>query len=331
MTSTFIITEDVKDLSVPELRSKFVQISNDVARLESAGARAPLARASLQVVSRELILRRPFGVSGVPVPAGQTEALDDAIRPARDPSIVLMETPANPSMTMTDIRRAAETAHAHPARPLVMVDNTFLGPHSSTRSCWAPTCASTPRPNTCRASATSSPACRSRATPSSSRRCAAAAFGNILRPGECWILDTRLPTVSLRMNRQSKNAQRIAERLTAHRQIRRVIYPTLFDDPEQLRIFRAQCDYPGGLFSIDFHGGKPAAFTFLRHLKNARNAVSLGGVETLACHPKTTTHSGMSPAEMEEAGIGDSLVRISAGIEDWRDLLADFEHPLERI
>ena len=88
---------------------------------------------------------------------------------------------------------------------------------------------------------------------------------------------------------------------------------------------------PGGLFSLDFHGGKPAAFTFLRNLRIARNAVSLGGVETLACHPKTTTHSGMSEPELEEAGIGDGLVRVSVGIEDWRDLLADFEQALDTI
>jgi cystathionine beta-lyase/cystathionine gamma-synthase len=156
-------------------------------------------------------------------------------------------------------------------------------------------------------------------------------FGNILQPDECWLLDGRLPTVALRMNRQSKNAQRLAEALHGNRKIRRVLYPTLFDDPEQIRIFKAQCDYPGALFSLDFRGGLHAAFTFLRNLRIARNAVSLGGVDTLACHPKTTTHSGMTAAELEEAGIGDGLVRVSVGIEDWRDLLADFEQALDTI
>ena len=65
-----------------------------------------------------------------------------------------------------------------------------------------------------------------------------------------------------------------------------MIYPTLFDDPEQKRIFEKQCAYPGGIFSLEFQGGKDAAFEFLRHVRIARNAVSLGGVETLACHPK---------------------------------------------
>ena len=103
------------------------------------------------------------------------------------------------------------------------------------------------------------------------------------------MLEGRLPTVTLRMNRSSKNAERIAVRLANHPKISRVLYPTLFTDPEQLQIARNQCDFPGGMLSIDLRGGKKAAFEFLRNLRIARNAVSLGGVETLVCHPKTTT------------------------------------------
>ena len=155
-------------------------------------------------------------------------------------------------------------------------------------------------------------------------------FGNILQPDECWMLDGRLPTVALRMNRQSKNAQRIAERLVRHPRVKKVHYPTLFDDPEQIRIRQAQCDFPGGLLSLEL-GTKEAAFAFLRTVKIARNAVSLGGVESLACHPKTTTHSGLTEEEYALAGVTDGMVRISVGIEDWRDLLSDFEHALEAI
>jgi methionine-gamma-lyase len=144
------------------------------------------------------------------------------------------------------------------------------------------------------------------------------------------MLNSRLPTVSLRMNRQSKNAQRLAEALHGHPKIKRVLYPTLFEDTGQRRIFEEQCAYPGRLFSLEFHGGKPAAFDFLRNLQIGRNAVSLGSVETLVCHPRSTTHSGMSAQELDEAGIGDDLVRVSVGVEDWRDLLVDFEQSLER-
>ncbi len=82
---------------------------------------------------------------------------------------------------------------------------------------------------------------------------------------------------------------------------------------------------------MELHGGKKAAFDFLRNLKLAYNAVSLGGVETLVCHPKTTTHSGFTEEQSEQAGVTDGLVRVSVGIEDWRDLVADFEGALEKV
>jgi cystathionine beta-lyase/cystathionine gamma-synthase len=85
------------------------------------------------------------------------------------------------------------------------------------------------------------------------------------------------------------------------------------------------------MFSIELKGGKRGAFEFLRNLKLGRNAVSLGGVETLACHPKTTTHSGYTEEESRLAGVTDGLVRVSVGIEHWRDLLADFEQALDAV
>src|SRR6202011_3609637 len=103
--------------------------------------------------------------------------------------------------------------------------------------------------------------------------------------------------------------------------IKRLIYPSLFTDAEQIRIRDTQTDYPGSLLSLEVHGGKTGAFEFLRRLRIAKNAVSLGGVETLACHPKTTTHSEFSSEEFAAAGISDALVRISIGTEHWRDLL----------
>ncbi len=272
----------------------------------------------------------PFGVRGVAAPSGDADALDEVIRTAPNCCIVLLETPANPTLIMTDIERAADAAAKHPAKPVVMVDNTFLGPtfqhplllgadivlYSATKYL----------------SGFSDMVAGVAITKSSNMiqkiRSRRNMFGNILQPDECWMLDSRLPTVSLRMNRQSKNAQRLAEALHGHKKMSRVIYPTLFEDAEQKRIFAKQCDYPGGIFSLDFAGGKPAAFDFLRRIRIAKNAVSLGGVETLVCHPKSTTHSGMSAKELAESGVTDGLVRVSVGIEDWRDLLADFEQAL---
>jgi cystathionine beta-lyase/cystathionine gamma-synthase len=275
-----------------------------------------------------------FGVTGIPVPAGHSSEIDVAIRSARNLRVVLIETPANPTVVMTDLRRACETAASIAGsdgrRPVVMVDNTFLGPAfqhplelGADVSLYSATKYLGGYSDIIGGVALSRDPAMMRAI-----RSKRSLFGNILQPDECWILNTRLPTVDLRMNRQSKNAQRIAERLVNHPKIARVYYPTLFDDPEQIRIYRGQCSYPGGLISFDLKGGKTAAFDFLRNLRIARNAVSLGGVETLICHPRTTTHSSWTHRDLDEAGIGDGLVRVSVGIEDWNDLLEDFEQAL---
>ena len=275
----------------------------------------------------------PLAVTGIPVPSGDSAAIDAAIRSAKNLCMVYLETPANPTMIMTDIERAAGTAAAHPDKPIVMVDNTFLGPafqHPLMLGAHV-TLYSATKYLAGYSDMLGGVAITGSADIVRQIRSVRGMFGNILQPDECWILDGRLPTVSLRMNRQSKNAQRMAEALHGHKALSDVIYPTLFTDPEQKRIFQKQCDFPGGMFSIVFRGGKDAAFEFLRHIKIARNAVSLGGVETLVCHPKSTTHSGMSPQELAESGVTDGLVRISAGIEDWRDLLADFEQALAAV
>jgi methionine-gamma-lyase len=276
---------------------------------------------------------KPFGVEGIAVPSGDSAALDAAIRNAPNCCVVLLETPANPTLIMTDIERAAESAARHPRKPVVMVDNTFLGPTFQHPLQWGADVSL--YSGTKYLSGFSDMLAGVAITRSSeliqkirSRR---HMFGTILQPDECWTLNSRLPTVALRMNRQSKNAQRLAEALYRHKHLSNVIYPTLFQDPEQKRIFEKQCAHPGGIFSVEFKGGKAAAFNFLRALRIAKSAVSLGGVETLTCHPKSTTHSGMTAQELAESGVTDGLVRISVGIEDWRDLLADFEQALASI
>lgn len=272
-----------------------------------------------------------WGVKGIAAQAGQTEAIESAIRSAKDLRVVLIETPANPTVIMTDIRRCVDAAAAHGEKPIVMVDNTMLGPafqHPLTLGADLVLYSATKYLSGFSDLIGGFALAKDRALIQKIRPLRGL-FGNILQPDECWMLDNRLPTVGLRMNRQSKNAQRIAEQLSKHPKVKKLIYPTLFDDPEQIRIYHAQCDFPGAMFSIDLRGGKPAAFDFLRNLRIARNAVSLGGVETLVCHPKTTTHSGFTEEQFAQAGVTDGLVRISIGIEDWRDLLADFEQALE--
>ena len=278
-------------------------------------------------------LLEPLGLRGVTVPAGDTRALREAVAATPRLRLVFVETPANPTLVMSDIAAAAEAARALAERPLLAVDNTFLGPtfqhplaHGADLAVY---------------SATKYLAGFSDMLAGvvlgrdpelvAQLRGTRAILGNILQPDECWLLDGRLPTVTLRMNRQSKNAQRIAEALAPHPRISRLFYPSLFSDPEQIRIRNAQSRFPGGIFSIELRGGKAAAFDFLRRLRIARNAVSLGGVESLACHPASTTHSELSPEELARAGIGEGLVRISVGIEDWRDLLRDFRQALDAL
>ncbi len=274
-----------------------------------------------------------WGVNGIAVPAGKSEELEEAIEGARNPRIVLIETPANPTLVMTDIAHAVKTAGRVTPAPVVMVDNTLMGPTFQHPLALGADLVLYSATKYLSGLSDMIGGVALAADPALMRqiRSKRNLFGNILQPDECWMLDGRLSTVALRMNRASKNAERIVNRLASHPKILRVLYPTLFDDPDQQRISHEQCDFPGGMFSIILRGGKPAAFDFLRSLQIGRNAVSLGGVETLVCHPKSTTHSGFTEEEFREAGVVDGLVRISVGIEDWRDLLADFEQALEAV
>jgi len=273
----------------------------------------------------------PLGFVARPVRAGDSAGLAAAAAEISDLKLVLIETPANPTLTMTDIAAATAAVRRHPARPLLAIDNTLLGPtfqhpllHGADLVIYSATKFLGGFSDLLAGAVLA-------AEPQliQTLRGVRGLLGNILQADECWMLDSRLSTVALRMNRQSKNAQKIAERLANHPKVRRLIYPSLFTDPDQIRIRDAQTDFPGSMLSLELKGGKSAAFEFLRNLKIGRNAVSLGGVETLVCHPMTTTHSELSGEELRAAGIGPDLVRISIGTEHWRDLLDDFMRALE--
>jgi methionine-gamma-lyase len=275
-------------------------------------------------------LLAPLGLRSIGVRATETKALTQAIRDSENLAIVFLETPANPTLAMCDLAACVAAARSRKVPPIVVVDNTFMGPvfqhplklgvdlvvYSATKFLAG------------QSDMLGGVVLGADSELIATLRGTRAVLGNILQPDECWILDSRLPTVNLRMKRQSKNCQRIAEALAAHPEIERIHYPSLFTDPEQIRIRDAQCRYPGSIFSIELRGGKPAAFNFLRQLRIGRNAVSLGAVETLACHPATTTHSELSEKEQAETGVTPGLVRISVGVEHPRDLLNDFERAL---
>lgn len=269
----------------------------------------------------------PLGIRAVPVPAGDSAAMARAIEGTPELRLIFIETPANPTLTMTDIAGAVKLAATRTGtRPLIAVDNTFLGPvfqhplplgadlsvYSATKYLAG------------QSDILAGVVMGKDPTLIASLRGMRAILGNILQPDECWILDSRLPTVELRMTRQSKNAARIVPQLAAHPNVEKAYYPDLLTDPEQRRIRDRQCRFPGAVFALDLKGGRSAAFDFLRRLRIAKNAVSLGGVETLACHPRTTTHSEMSTDELSRYGIGEGMVRVSVGVEDHRDLLREF-------
>jgi cystathionine beta-lyase/cystathionine gamma-synthase len=278
-------------------------------------------------------LVRDLSVEPIAVPAGDRQAMERAIAAADDLRLVFIETPANPTLRMTDIAHAVGEARKRKVPPLVAVDNTFLGPvfqHPLALGA-----------DICIYSATKylagfsdmlgGVAITSDPVLTRHLRATRTLLGNILQPDECWLLDSRLATVSLRMNKQSKNAQRIVEAIRGHKNANCIHHPLFFEDEEQKRIYAAQCDYPGGIFSIDLKGGKEAAFEFLRRLRITKNAVSLGGMESLACHPATTTHSEMNEEQLIQAGVTPGLVRVSVGIEDWRDLAREYADALNAL
>ena len=273
----------------------------------------------------------PWGVRAVPVAAGDTAALANAITTTKKARLVFIETPANPTLRMSDIAAAARAAKKCDEPPIVVVDNTLLGPifqhplqHGADLVVYSAT-----KYLAGFSDMLGGVVMGRDGTLLDPLRGTRAILGNILQPDESWLLDSRLATVSLRMDRQSRNAKHIVDLLVKHESIERIHYPSLFSEGEQKRIFTDQCEHAGAIFSIEIKGGKGAAFEFLRRLNLAKNAVSLGGMESLACHPASTTHSEMTTEELEQAGVTENMVRVSVGIEDWRDLARDFEEALD--
>ena len=278
-------------------------------------------------------LLQSYGVHPIPVAAGDSAALARAIAEAENLAVVFIETPANPTLRMTDIAAAVAAAGQRAVRPVVAVDNTFMGPvFQHPLKLGADLCVYSATKYLAGFSDMLGGVVISADTELVSHlRSTRAMLGNILQPDECWLLDSRLATVSLRMHRQSKNAKRIVDHLVEHPKVSHIHYPSLFDDLEQKRIYEAQCDWPGGIFSLELDGDKRKAYEFLRRLEITKNAVSLGGMESLACHPATTTHSEMTADQLEGAGVTQGLVRVSVGIENWRDLLQEYTDALDAL
>jgi methionine-gamma-lyase len=141
-----------------------------------------------------------------------------------------------------------------------------------------------------------------------------------------------METLALRMRASADNAARVAAWLAAHPKVARVNYLGMLSQSDPAwTVFRRQCSSPGSTFAFSVRGGEAEAFRMLDALQVIKLAVSLGGTETLISHPASTTHSGVSRETRERLGVDDALVRISVGIENADDLIADLEQALERV
>ncbi|MCC7463341.1 MAG: cystathionine gamma-synthase family protein [Gammaproteobacteria bacterium] len=252
--------------------------------------------------------------------------------------LLLVETPANPTNSLVDLalmRATAERIATHQGgeRPPVAVDNTFLGPvfqkplaHGADLALYSLTKYVGGHSDVVAGGVVGS---RAMLAPVRALR---GALGTQLDPHNAWLLMRSIETLSLRMQRSAENARHVAGFLRAHPKVAAVNYLGFLPEGEpRSAVFRRQCASPGSTFSFSIRGGEPEAFRLLDALQVIKLAVSLGGNETLMSHPASTTHSGVSRATRERLGITDAVVRISVGIENPADLIADLQQALAVI
>ncbi|MDE2086897.1 MAG: cystathionine gamma-synthase [Xanthomonadaceae bacterium] len=248
---------------------------------------------------------------------------------AAKPALVWVETPSNPLLRITDIRHVAQAAHATGA--LVVVDNTFLSPalqqplalgadvvvHSTTKYINGH-------------SDVVGGAVVAR-TPELAEQLKWWGNCNGLTgaPFDSYLTLRGLRTLGVRLRQHQENAERIAAHLDGHAAVRKVYYPGLASNPYHALAARQQQGF-GAMLSFELEGDEAQIAAFVEGLEYFSLAESLGGVESLVAHPATMTHAAMAPEARRKAGIADTLLRVSVGIEDGDDLLRDFDAALAR-
>ena len=266
-----------------------------------------------------------FGVATTFVPLADYEAWAAAIKP--ETRLLFLETPSNPLTEIADIRRLADLAHGHDC--LLVVDNCFCTPalqqpfafgadliiHSATKFL------------------DGQGRCVGGAVVGSEELLGKELYpilrtaGPSMSPFNAWVFLKGLETLDLRMQAHCVNAARIAEWLAKQPEIARVYYPGLPDHPQH-ELAKAQQSGFGGIVSFDVKGGREAAWKVIDRTQIYSITANLGDAKSTITHPASTTHSRMTPEQRVEFGIGDGLVRISAGFEDVDDLIADLEQSL---
>ncbi|MBB6427373.1 cystathionine gamma-synthase family protein [Sphingopyxis sp. JAI128] len=301
----------------------------------------PLYAATETLIAR--ILSR-FGVSFVDFPAGATrEELDAILARAKaladekggKVALVYLESPANPTNALVDVeavRAARDAAFAGDQKPAIAIDNTFLGPlwqkplnQGAELVVYSLTKYAGGHSDLVAGGVSGDQALINAIRPMRNT------IGTICDPNTAWMLLRSLETLELRMSRAGENALKVCTYLRDHPKVEGLGYLGFISDARQKDIFDRHCTGAGSTFSLFIRGGEEESFRFLDALKIAKLAVSLGGTETLASHPAAMTHLSVPQERKTALGITDNLVRVSIGIEDADDLIADFAQALDAV
>jgi methionine-gamma-lyase len=298
----------------------------------------PLYAATETLIAR--ILGR-FGVKWLDFPAGATrDEIESVLERAKTMgrvSLIYLESPANPTNALVDVEAvaAARSAVLGEERPPIAIDNTFLGPlwaqplrQGADLSVYSLTKYAGGHSDLVAGGITGSKDLIN------TIRMLRNTIGTITDPNTAWMLLRSLETLELRMTRAGENAAKVCEFLRDHPKVESVGYLGFLEggsDERQADIYRRHCTGAGSTFSLYLKGGEREAFAFLDALRIAHLAVSLGGTETLASAPAAMTHLSVPDERKQALGITDNLVRISIGVEDPDDLIADFDQALGAV
>jgi len=269
-----------------------------------------------------------FGVTSTLVDGIDLKAWKDAVRP--NTTAFFMETPTNPTLEVYDIAAVAEIAHAAGAK--LVVDNVFATPLYQSPLALGADCVvySATKHIDGQGRVLGGVILASEKFIMDHVHQVIRQTGPSLSPFNAWVLLKGLETLAVRVERQTANAAAVAKALAGHRKISRLIYPGRADHP-QADVIAKQMSGGSNLCSFEIKGGKQGAFRFLNGLKLIGITNNLGDAKSLITHPTTTTHQRLTPAQRAELGIGDGLVRFSAGLEHADDLIADLLGALEKV
>jgi cystathionine beta-lyase/cystathionine gamma-synthase len=270
---------------------------------------------------------RHWGIEVEYVDLANLEAFAAALRPTT--KLVHVETPTNPLMQLTDIAAVAEIAHQ--AGVEVSVDNTFLSPALQSPIALGADVVMHSTTKFLNGHSDGLGGVLIGTKPEHKERylLMQKAMGGILSPFECYLVLRGIKTLPLRMKQHDENGRALAEFLSKHPKVHKIFYPGLISHPQHELAVRQQRGF-GSMMTLEL-GSREAVGRFLAAVKVFLNAESLGGVESLASHSATSTHAALTEERRLEIGITQGLVRLSVGIEDKDDLIADLAQALDAV